>query len=113
MIFSINTWLLPAIAASSSSYLVCLVWERIKISTAPSGMLSAFLAGLSFLMGGISAYYRHTLYAPSLENNVIIMFVVGASTTYFWLLLRKYLPGFKRAEKTDFRGNADSWRAGR
>jgi hypothetical protein len=26
---------------------------------------------------------------------VITMFVVGASTTYFWLLLRKYLPGFR------------------
>lgn len=27
-----------------------------------------------------------------LENNVIVMFIVGASTTHFWLLLRKYLP---------------------
>jgi hypothetical protein len=96
MIFSINTWLLPAIAAGSSSYLVCLAWERIKTHSAPSGILSAFLAGLSFLMGAISAYYRHTLFAPSLENNVIIMFVVGASTTYFWLLLRRYWPGYRR-----------------
>jgi hypothetical protein len=94
MIFSVDTWLLPAIAASSSSYLVCLVWERFRQSTAPDGLLSAFLAGLSFLMGAICAYYRHTLYARSLESNVITMFVVGASTTYFWLLLRKYLPGF-------------------
>jgi hypothetical protein len=58
-------------------------------------LLAAFLAGLSFLMGAICAYYRYTLYATSLENNVIIMFLVGASTTYLWLLLRKYLPGFK------------------
>jgi hypothetical protein len=95
MIFSIDTWLLPAIASGSSSYLVCLVWERLKNSTAPSGLLAAFLAALSFLMGAICAQYRHALFEPSLENNVITMFVVGASTTYFWLLLRKYLPGFR------------------
>jgi Na+/proline symporter len=85
---------LPAIAAGSSSYLVCLLWERIRSNSAPSGMLAGFLAGLSFLMGGISSYYRHRLYTASLENNVIIMFAVAASTTYFWLLLRRYLPGY-------------------
>ncbi len=95
MVFSIDTWLLPAIASGSSSYLVCLVWERFRTSTAPSGLLAAFLAGLSFLMGAICAQYRHTIFAPSLENNVITMFVVGASTTYFWLLLRKHLPGYR------------------
>lgn len=94
MVFSIDTWLLPAIAAASSSYLVCLIWERVRNSSAPNGALAAFLAGLSFLMGAICAYYRHTIFAPSLESNVIIMFGVGASTTFFWLLLRKYLPGF-------------------
>jgi len=99
LIFSLETWLLPAIAASSSSYLVCLIWERIKYSTAPNGPLSAFLAILSFLMGAISAYYRHTLFAPSLENNVIIMFLVGASTTYFWLLLRKYFSNTERRRR--------------
>ena len=96
MILSLDTWLLPAIAASSSSYLVCLAWERIRNSSAPNALLSAFLAGLSFLMGAICAYYRHTVFEPSLESNVIIMFLVGASTTYLWLLLRKYLPGFNR-----------------
>ncbi len=95
MFLSIDTWLLPAIAAASSSYLVCLAWERFRNSSAPNGLLAAFLAGLSFLMGAICAYYRYRIYAPSLENNVIIMFLVGASTTYLWLLLRKYLPGFK------------------
>jgi hypothetical protein len=99
MIFAVDTWLLPAIAASASSYLVCLGWERIRNSTAPSGLLSALLAALSFLMGAICAYYRHTLFSPSLESNVIIMFLVGASTTYLWLLLRKYLPGFKKPGK--------------
>ncbi len=99
MIFSLDIWLMPAIAAGSSSYLVCLAWERIKYRTAPDGLLEGFLAGMSFLMGAICAYYRHHMYAPTLENNVIIMFVVGASTTYVWLLLRKYLPGFKSKEK--------------
>jgi fermentation-respiration switch protein FrsA (DUF1100 family) len=94
MILALDTWLLPAIAASSSSYLVCLVWERIRNSTAPEGVLAAFLAGLSFMMGAISAYYRYRLFAVSLENNVITMFIVGATTTYFWLLLRRYMPGF-------------------
>jgi predicted Na+-dependent transporter len=98
MIFSVDTWLLPAIAASSSSYLVCLAWERLRNQTAPSGLLAAFLAGLSFLMGAISSYYRSRLFSQSLENNVIIMFIVGASTTYLWLLLRKYLPGFGRRD---------------
>jgi hypothetical protein len=94
MPFAIDTWLLPAIASASSSYLVCLLWERLRKYSAPSGSLEAFLAGLSFLMGGICAYYRHTIFAPSLENNIIVMFAVGASTTYFWLRLRKYMPGF-------------------
>jgi predicted Na+-dependent transporter len=98
MLFSVDTWLLPAIAAGSSSYLVCLAWERLRNQTAPSGLLSAFLAGLSFLMGAISSYYRFRLLSQSLESNVIIMFVVGASTTYLWLLLRKYLPGFGRRD---------------
>ena len=96
MLFSIDTWLLPAVAAAASSYLVCLTWEKLRYSSAPNGLLAAFLAGLSFLMGAIYAYYRHTLFAPSLENNVIVMFVAGASTTFFWLLLRKYLPGLKK-----------------
>jgi len=95
MFLSIDTWLLPAIAAASSSYLVCLIWERIRHDSAPNGLLSSLLAALSFLMGAICAYYRQQLFNPSLENNVIIMFVVGASTTYFWLLLRKYLPGYR------------------
>jgi hypothetical protein len=99
MFLSIDTWLLPAIAAASSSYLVCLAWERIRPHSAPNGLQAAFLAGLSFLMGAICAYYRQAIFAPSLENNVIIMFAVGASTTYFWLLFRKYLPGFKKNVK--------------
>ena len=99
MFLSIDTWLLPAIAAASSSYLVCLAWERFRHSSAPNGWLAAFLAVLSFLMGAICAYYRHEIFYSSLENNVIIMFIVGASTTYFWLLLRKYLPGYRRSER--------------
>ncbi len=95
MILSIDTWLLPAIAAGSSSYLVCLAWERFRTASAPSGARAALLAGLSFMMGAISAEYRYSLFNPSLENNIITMFVVGASTTYFWLLLRKYFPGYR------------------
>jgi hypothetical protein len=94
MILSLDTWLLPAIAAGSSSYLVCLLWERIKTRSAPSRLLSGFLAVLSFLMGGISAYIRDELFASELESNIIIMFLVGASTTYIWLLLRRYIFGF-------------------
>jgi hypothetical protein len=94
MPFAIDTWLLPAIAAAASSYLVCILWEKIRQSSAPSGTQEALLAGLSFMMGGICAYYRYTIFATGPENNVIVMFVVGASTTYFWLLLRKYMPGF-------------------
>ena len=91
MILSMDTWLLPAIAAASSSYLVCLGWERFRNSTAPSRMMSAFLAVLSFLMGAVSSYQRFVLFAVSPENNVIVMFVVAASTTYLWLRLRKYI----------------------
>jgi len=99
MILSMNVWLLPAIAASSSSYLVCLLWERIRSNTAPNGVLAGFLACLSFVMGGISSFYRHKLYTASLENNVIIMFAVAASTTFIWLLLRRYLPGYSGRRK--------------
>ena len=98
MFLAIDIWLLPAISAGSSSYLVCLVWEKFRSDTSPGGPLAAFLAGMSFLMGGICAYYRQVRIAPTLENNVIVMFVAGASTTFFWLLLRKYLPGFKKRE---------------
>jgi hypothetical protein len=90
MIFSMETWMLPAIAAGSSSYLVCLLWERFRHDTAPNGMIAAYLAVLSFLMGAISAYYRHAAFECSHENNLIVMFLVGASTTYFWLLLRRF-----------------------
>jgi hypothetical protein len=96
MILDLDTWLLPAIAASSSSYLICLAWERLRPMSAPSGFMEAFLAGLSFLMGAICAYYRDKVFAPSLENNIIVMFLVAASTTYLWLLMRKYLPGSKK-----------------
>jgi hypothetical protein len=93
MILALDIWLLPAIAAGSSSYLVCLIWERVKSRTAPDSLLESFLAVLSFLMGAVCAAYRHRFYASSLENNVIVMFAVGASTTFFWLLLRRHLPG--------------------
>ena len=99
MIFAVDAWLLPAIAASSASYLVCLLWERFRTSTAPSGFLAALLATLSFAMGAICAFYRHELFTPSLENNVIVMFAVGASTTFFWLLLRRFLPGSNRNDR--------------
>lgn len=99
MIFSIEIWLLPAIAASSSSYLVCLTWEKLRKESAPDGAMEIFLAVLSFLMGGICAYLRHELFATSLENDVIVMFIVGASTTFFWLLLRKHLPRIKNRNK--------------
>jgi len=46
-------------------------------------------------MGAICAYYRSAMFDPSLENNVIIMFLVGASTTYLWLRLRKYFVACK------------------
>ena len=101
MFLSVDKWLLPAIAAASSSYLVCLGWERFRTPTAPSGRISAFLAALSFVMGAFSACYRDKLYSPSLENNIIIMFTVGASTTYLWLLLRRYLlPGRRHQSQT-------------
>ncbi len=90
MILSLDTWLLPAIAAASSSYLVSLLWERFRNTTAPSGLTAAFLASLSFIMGAVSSYYRYAAFDPSLENNVIVMFAAGASTTYLWLRFRKY-----------------------
>jgi hypothetical protein len=96
MILYMETWFLPAIAASSSSYLICLAWERIRPKTAPSGLTEVLLASLSFLMGAFCAVYRHEVFESSLENNVIVMFGVAASTTFFWLILRRYLP---RSEK--------------
>lgn len=95
MIFSLDTWLLPAIASASASYLVCLLWERYRPSSAPSGLMAGFLAALSFLMGGICAQYRHAVHAPRPESNIIILFFVGASTTYLWLLFRKYFPALR------------------
>jgi len=98
MFFSIDIWLLPAIAAGASSYLVCLIWERYRFRSAPNGILAGFLVGLSFIMGAISSYFRQWLYTVSLENNIIVMFIVGASTTFFWLLLRRYLPDVNRRD---------------
>ena len=99
MIFGLDTWLLPAIASASSSYLVSLGWERFRNSTAPSGLMAAFLAALSFIMGAASAYYRSAIFNPSLENNIIVMFLVGASTTYLWLRLRKYFLNYKAVRR--------------
>jgi hypothetical protein len=99
MIFSMEIWLLPAIAASSSSYLVCLAWEKLRPHSAPNTAMELFVAVLSFLMGGICAHLRHALFTTNLESDIIIMFIVGASTTFFWLLLRKYLPGIKDRRK--------------
>ena len=96
MIFSLDIWLLPAIAAASASFLVSLLWERLRARTAPSGFLAGLLSMLSFLMAGVSSHYRTVQYARSLENNIIVMFVVAAITTYFYLLLRKYIPGLTR-----------------
>ena len=92
MFLSLDIWLLPAIAAASSSYLVSLIWERIRPLTAPNGLISGLLSGLSFAMGGISSYYRYSLFAPSLESNVIIMFAAGAIATYVWLSIRRFFP---------------------
>ena len=94
MFLALDTWLLPAIAAASSSYLVSLVWERVRRTTAPAWRTEALLAALSFIMGAVSAYYRSTIFGAGLQNNVIVMFVVGASSTYLWLRLRKYFRGF-------------------
>ena len=99
MFFSIDIWLLPAIAAGAASYLVCLIWERYKHHSAPNGILAGFLVGLSFIMGAVSAYTRHRIYTVSLENNIIVMFIAGASTTFFWLLLRRFLPNVNGRNK--------------
>ena len=95
MIFSLDIWLLPAIGAASSSYLVSLLWERIRSTSAPSGMTAGFLAALSFLMGAICSWYREAQYERGLDNNIVTMFIAGASTTFLWLLLRKYFIGYK------------------
>jgi glucan phosphoethanolaminetransferase (alkaline phosphatase superfamily) len=92
MILSLDIWLLPAIAAGASSYLVCLTWEHYSNRSAPNGMLAGFLVCLSFIMGAVSAYYRQRIYSVSMENNIIVMFAAGVVTTFFWLLLRKHLP---------------------
>jgi zinc transporter ZupT len=99
MIFALNIWLLPAIAASSSSYLVSIIWERVRPPSAPSPLLSGALSALSFLMGAISSYYRYRVFSPSLENNIIIMFAAGAISTFAWLYLRRYLPGIKESRQ--------------
>lgn len=103
MFLGLDIWLMPAIAAGSSSYLVSLCWERFRSVTAPSGLMAGFLAALSFIMGGISAYFRHTLYFRSPENNFIIMFVVGASTTFVWLCLRKHILSLRDNKRADDR----------
>ena len=95
MVLGLDIWLLPAIAAGSSSYLVSILWERFRTATAPNGTMAGFLSALSFVMGAISAYYRAGFYSPSLESNIIVMFVAGATTTFVWLLLRHHLPGLK------------------
>jgi len=94
MILALDAWLLPAIAAASSSYLVSLIWERVGRTTAPAWRAEALLAALSFVMGAVSAYFRATIFDTSLQNNVIVMFLVGASSTYLWLKLRKYFQGY-------------------
>lgn len=101
MIFSLEIWLLPAIAAAASSYLVSLAWEKFRVSSAPNGFVAGFLSALSFLMGGICSYYREIEMSKGLESNIITMFVAAASTTYLWLLLRRYFIGVKTGRSRD------------
>jgi hypothetical protein len=103
MVLHLDTWLLPAIAAASSSYLVCLAWEKYSNLTAPGGIMAGFLALLSFIMGGISAYYRHQLYSVGPENNIIVMFIVGATTTYLWLRFRNRFLDYCKRPRQDCR----------
>ena len=91
MFLKINIWLMPAIGAGAASYLVCLVWEHIRYRSAPNGVLAGFLVSLSFMMGALSSYFRYIQYRVSLEENIIVMFTVGGTTTFLWLLLRKYI----------------------
>ena len=95
MILAVDIWFLPAVAAGSASYLVSLGWERWSRDTAPSPLTEAFLASLSFVMGALSGWYRGTILRAGPENNVIVMFIAGATTTYLWLLFRRYMPGGK------------------
>ena len=95
MILAVDVWLLPAIAAASSSYLVSLAWERFRFPSAPDGLVAGFLAALSFLMGAICSCFREKQYSAGLENNLIIMFIAGATTTYLWLLFRKHFLGWR------------------
>jgi hypothetical protein len=96
MILALDAWLIPAIAAASSSYLVSLLWERLRPRTAPTRLQEAFLAVLSFLMGGICALYRVSAYERSLESNTIVMFLTAAVTTFAWLCLRRHFPGLRQ-----------------
>jgi len=80
---------MPAIGAGAASYLVCLLWERIRHKSAPNGVLAGFLVSLSFIMGALSSYFRYIRYRVSLEENIIVMFTAGVITTFLWLLLRK------------------------
>lgn len=93
MFLKINIWLMPAIGAGAASYLVCLVWEHIRQKSAPNGVMAGFLVILSFIMGAFSSYFRYIHYRASLEENIIVMFTAGVTTTFFWLLLRKYIQG--------------------
>jgi hypothetical protein len=100
MFLFLDVWLIPAIAAGSSSYLVSLLWERLRPMTAPSGLQESFLVILSFLMGCICAFYRDAMYASTLENNTVVMFAAGATATFLWLCLRKYLPVSRGGSRT-------------
>jgi hypothetical protein len=82
---------MPAIGAGAASFLVCLLWEHIRYKSAPNGVLAAFLVSLSFIMGALSSYFRYLQYGVGLEENIIVMFTAGGTTTFFWLLLQKYI----------------------
>jgi glucan phosphoethanolaminetransferase (alkaline phosphatase superfamily) len=100
MFLNIDIWLLPAISAGASSYLICLIWERYRHESAPNGTLAGLLVCLSFIMGALSACYRQNYNDASLEGNIIVMFTAGATATFFWLLLRKYMiPGRRNGNR--------------
>lgn len=93
MILSVDIWLLPALAAGLSSYLVFRGWLHYSRKASASNHLRTELPViLSFLMGAFCAIYRHAVHARSLENNILVMLLVGGITTLAWLWLSKYLP---------------------
>jgi hypothetical protein len=86
---------LPAIAAGLSSLFASWIYAKLREDRPKDIKITAYLAALSTLMGGICSHYRLMVFGRSLTNNMLVMSLVAGFVTLTCLLIRRFTPGVR------------------